>query len=325
MKGHAWKMLVVAFFVSGTTADAQFMNFGPGSTIQGDFLRGAGVAAFGEGYYNEATARAFAINTQTVANWNDYVERVTEYQTAKWFRHMRAVYAKRQDLWRGIQERLRNNPDEFSVLNGDALNNEMERMRAPNIAQSSFRYAPIALDIDMVRSIPFKLAEANANFSAQGLSIKGKKTWETALRGEEFAPERAAYDKALKAARDEQLEMRLSVPRIRALEKALADLQRKLDEVVGQGSPEYLDAKKQLNALQKGVSNLYNTKIERVFAELHTYSGSTVEDLMVFMRKFNLRFAAADSPEERDLYPKLYEIFRDQRQKVAQSDVPPAN
>ena len=325
MKSHAWKLLAVALFVSGTRADAQFMNFGPGSTIQGDYLRGAGAAAFGQGYYVEASARAFAINTQTVASWNDYVERVTEYQTQKWFRHMRAVYAKRQDLWKGIQEKLRTNPDEFAVLNGDALNNLMEQMRAPNVSQSSFRYAPITLDIDMVRSIPFKLAEANANFSFQGLSIKGKKTWEIALRGDEFALERAAYDNALKAAKAEQLETKLSVASIRALDKAVADLQRKLDEVVGAGNPEYLKAKNQLAVLQRGVNNLYNTKIERVFAELYTYAGTTVEELKEFMRKHNLRFAAADTPEERELYPKLYEIFKDQKDKVAQAEAPPAN
>ena len=326
MKNRVGKLLAAALvvFLSGTRADAQFMNFGPGSTIQGDFLRGEGAAAFGQGFYNEATARAFAINTQTVANWNDYVTRCTEYQTEKWFRHMRAVYTKRQELWKGIQERLKNNPMEFQVLNGEALNTLMDQMRAPNVSSYSFRNSLITLDTDMVRAIPFQLAEANAKFSLQGLSIKGKKTWEIGLRGEEFARERAAYDDALKAAREEQLETKLSVNSIRALEKALGDLQRKLDEVVGPGNPEYLKAKNQISALQRGVANLYNTKIERVFAELHTYTGSTVEELKDFMRKHNLRFAAAETPEERELYPRLYEIFKDQRDKVAKNEAPPA-
>jgi len=43
---------------AASPAQAQFAFVGPGSTVQGDYLRGVGVAAFGMGIYNHETAIA---------------------------------------------------------------------------------------------------------------------------------------------------------------------------------------------------------------------------------------------------------------------------
>ena len=56
--------------------------------------------------------------------------------------------------------------------------------------------------------------------------------------------------------------------------------------------------------------------IEQALGEIDKYSGTTVNDLRLFMQKYNLRFDAAKTPEERKLYPALYAALQQQREKV---------
>jgi hypothetical protein len=58
--------------------------------------------------------------------------------------------------------------------------------------------------------------------------------------------------------------------------------------------------------MEKATNLLKTLKIQPVMAELDRYAGTTVNDLRLFMRAHNLRFAAADSADERRLFPELY-------------------
>jgi len=48
-----------------------------------------------------------------------------------------------------------------------------------------------------------------------------------------------------------------------------------------------------------------------------------VNDLKIFMRKYGLRFGRADSPDERKLYPELYETLRIQKEKFVELEMTP--
>jgi hypothetical protein len=54
--------------------------------------------------------------------------------------------------------------------------------------------------------------------------------------------------------------------------------------------------------------------VEAVIAEIETYPGTTVADLLDFMRRFNLRFSPAEAPSERQLYKALYGLLVRQRE-----------
>ena len=67
-------ILTLALLVlTGPSALAQFNFVGPGSTAEGDYLRGVGVAAFGMGVYNQQTAVANSINADTAMRVNEYI------------------------------------------------------------------------------------------------------------------------------------------------------------------------------------------------------------------------------------------------------------
>jgi hypothetical protein len=57
----------------GSNAKSQFNFVGPGSTAEGDYLRGVGAAAFGMRVYNEQTAVANSINAGTEMRLNQYL------------------------------------------------------------------------------------------------------------------------------------------------------------------------------------------------------------------------------------------------------------
>ncbi len=62
-----------------------------------------------------------------------------------------------------------------------------------------------------------------------------------------------------------------------------------------------------------------------MIGELDKYSGTTVNDLKVFMREHHLRFAGARTPEERQLFPELRELLAKQRDLLKGADQPAAN
>ena len=65
--------------------------------------------------------------------------------------------------------------------------------------------------------------------------------------------------------------------------------------------------------------------IERIIAEIDTYPGTSVGDLIAFMQRHNLRFGVADSPNENELYAGLFDSLVQQREQVTlppEPDIP---
>ena len=67
------RRILGALLIVSLTGTAQAQYIGAGSTPAGDYLRGVGIAAYGMGIYNERTAVANSINTETFIRWNEYV------------------------------------------------------------------------------------------------------------------------------------------------------------------------------------------------------------------------------------------------------------
>jgi hypothetical protein len=57
---------------------------------------------------------------------------------------------------------------------------------------------------------------------------------------------------------------------------------------------------------------LYSPQMEKVIAELEDYQGTTLGDLLGFMQGFNLRFAPANSYQQRQIYVSLYPMLAEQ-------------
>jgi hypothetical protein len=309
---------------NGPSASAQF--FAPGSTPEGDYLRGLGIAAWGMGSYNLNTAQAESINVDTFIRFNEYMAAVVKEMTREYIAKKLHDAAQRKEFFKQFRQHIIESPEAREVLNGEAMNAIIEKLLDPKIGESTFRVAEfqVPLPAEMIRHIPFALSEKGERFSMDRLSLKGKGKWTVALEDERFQREKKAYERALDKALEQAFDGKMQIASIDRVEEAADDLFRRLDEVVGPSSDRlYIEAKERLNELKSAVRLLKTDKVERAIGEIDKYSGTTVNDLKLFMQKHNLRFAAAKTLEERRLFPDLYARLVQQRDKVSIPEAAP--
>jgi hypothetical protein len=310
-------LALLAIALYGASAEAQWIvgGLGPGSTVEGDYLRGVGVAAWGLGSYNLQTAQAMSINVDTTIRWNEYFWSVLRYINRENAENHARIYARHQANYEKILERIRNTPEEHDVMTGDALNAEMEKLNDPRIYGGYFQSNALPLSADIIRTIPFSLDEKGARFSMLRLSTKGKGKWPIALRDDRFTRERKAYERAFDNALDQQISGKMGIDDIKVVEDTIEALARKLDEVIKPSDdPLYVESFVRIRELRTSVKTLKYLRVEIVIGEIEGYAGTTVNDLRVFMQKHKLRFDRAETKEERELYPRLYAALVEQRE-----------
>ncbi len=317
--------LVISVLATG--ARAQYTWIGPGSTPQGDYLRGVGIAAYGLGVYNERTAVADQINANTLIMLNEYMWNVAKNENLENAAHRAAVRAKHAEDYKKIQDRIQNDPESIDVLDGSALNTKLWELLDPKVSESTSRHANVPLDADIIRRVPFKLAEKGETFSMRRLSLKGKKKWAVAFQDPGFASLCRAYELAVDNALELAIEGKMKESAIADVEKAVENLEDKLRATPQlfelRRQSEASEARAQLDRLRKTARLFMSLPIQRVFGEVDSYHGTTVDDFRLFMRRHNLTFARADSPDERILYFQLYTALLEQRNKVTGSEKAP--
>ena len=310
--------VIAVVLATGAVARAQFNWVGAGSTPQGDYLRGVGVAAYGMGVYNLDTAQANAINVNTEIRWDEYVTFYFARENEAKARYREAQRERHEENYKTILARIRERPQERDLQNGDALNALLEQLNDPKIQESSFRSARVPLPADVVRRIPFRVDAEGAEFSMHRLIPRGTGKWPVALQDDRFAHDRRAYERAVDAALEQQIAGKMSMEVIRGVKDAVENLSRSLDAAVTPGKDQlYRESKDRIKELRAMAKLLESHKIELALGEIDKYAGVTVNDLRMFMRDYKLRFAASSTPDERDLYPGLYEALLVQKKMMA--------
>jgi vacuolar-type H+-ATPase subunit E/Vma4 len=316
---------LIALSVLGASASAQVIF--PGSTPQGDYLRGVGVAAAGLGVYNYNTAMANSINADTEIRVNEYISAVVQYQARRYAERRARDLDERKKAYEQNLQRIKENPEERDVRNGDTLNALAHELVGPGVGESTLRYKPVPLPVDVVRRIPFRLGSENVVFSMQRLTARGKAKWPPALQDPAFTHARSSYERAVDTVLEQQIEGKMRIDAIHAVEAAVEDLFRTLDQVVDASRDKklYNEAKNRITEFQKMAKNLLKShQIELVIGELDVYSGTTVRDLLAFMEKYKLGFADAQTPWEIELYPELYARLKLQGENVKVSPEKPS-
>jgi hypothetical protein len=316
MRGAAIALGLVILSL-GTTARAQNIWLAPGSTAQGDYLRGLGVAAIGMGFFEVADATAFSMNTDTLMRIDLYIGACAAYEAKMHSARLKADAAREKEYWNKIRQRLKENPESLDVDRGDALNVLLEELNGGKFQDSAQREIKVPLPVELVRRIPFKLGEKGVkSFSMEKLMAKGRSNWPVAFQDEQFARQRRAYEKARERALDQQVAGKVEKSSIDLLEATVNDLQVKLDEVYLPTDKRYIDAMERMRQLHETVEMLRWTKIQLALAELDQYPGQTVNDLRIFMHRHNLQFSSGTTPDERELLPQILEKLKMHRIKM---------
>jgi hypothetical protein len=281
---------------------------GWGSTPQSSLARGLGYFNMGRGAYNEQTAVARSINTDTVMRWNQYAYQ--SHVTASNSYRARLL-ARRASINRAraeTQEQLRDNPSNRDITDGDALNLLLGDLT--NGANSSTRRITTPLRHELIPEIPFAYASEGITICLDHMTMNEQ--WPLALRVEDFKPEREGLRKAVQVALEEDKKGDLEPATVEAVQAAVDRFRLKFEKLVPQSSPDYIPAHDTIKAMAGLTKMLYSPKVEEILAELEDYQGTTLGDLLSFMQAFNLRFAPANSFRQRQIYLKLYPMLAEQ-------------
>jgi hypothetical protein len=319
MKRIATSVLLVLALLE-TPALAQFGRgggFGGASTAPGDYLRGIGIEAWGQGLYNLNTAQATSILVDADIRLESYLGAVFQAEREQYKKLLDQRIAKEKRDYETIKERIRDHPETLDVFKGTALNAAFEQLNDPSIQEASRRTAPVPIPREMIRRIPFKLDQKNLEFSLQRLTARGKGKWPVALQQDNYALDRKYYEAAIDKALDQMIDGKVDKQTIETYKNVVSDMTNKLErEYDGRAEDRlYREAKTRLREMGGATELMKAQKLQSVLLDIDRYKGKTVDDLRDFMHRHNLKFAAVsdDSADERQAYNELYEAVDQMR------------
>ncbi len=326
MSGLVFGMLLLLVALSGQ-AHAQwgygsypygYGGFGWGGwagTGQGDIARGLGYFAMGEGIYNEQTAVARAIDTDTAIRWNQYVYLSQQEATRHYFARRDAAIARDRDAYDALMKRIQDDPTAHEIENGDALNAALDQLSDPRIHSSALRMADTPISSRTIREIPFRHSPEAITFSLA--QLKAASHWPAVLLEPRFADEREEFEKVVEAIRKETDETGQVAPaNLTRLRGVIARLKDKLAAHPLQDNAENQEAVNFIKMAAALSRMLEKPQIEEVLSELNKIEKTTVGHLLGFMHTFTLRISPATTPRQRQVYDELFPVIDRTRDKI---------
>jgi uncharacterized protein (TIGR03067 family) len=335
MRKLACTTIACLFAVGVLTVRGQDVVF-PGSTIEGDVLRGQGQFLKGAAWYELNKAQADALNAKTMIAWNRELSRVYAEEEATLneaeARKKAGARARKEEVKRKVAERedrLRTKPTSDDIIKGDALNALLVDLSDPAIGESSWRGAKVALPNELsIRSLVFQFAPKRGDKTSKTLSagvialsrldVEGR--WPVFLRSEKLAPEREAYDKAYGNVRDKSLASSLDLESVLELDNAVEALKAKVASAVP-AKRNFQSEASHFVADMKQATRMFDANTigfaQEMLADTQRHEAHTVGELLAFMRKYRLLFANADkTPTAGQNYGQLFHLMGEQSKKL---------
>lgn len=302
----------------------------PSSTVEGDSTRFNGFAAAMSaqstgvatalnslGFYNMCQAQADQIDAATSMAWMDYYKRSMHEEHMQSLANRAARRKRLIELYNRRKDRVANNPNELDLLSGDALNSLLEQLSDPKLDSSALRKGGQSIPGETIQRIALKYASRGLTISLGRLTVRDG--WPPALRDDRFALERKGYHAAVQAVLERNLAGKLTPEDHKSLQAAVLALKRKLSATIPESDRlDYVQAKAFIDDLDDAIAPLRDADAQTVLAGLDRYAGTTVGDVVVFMQRYNLRFAQALSRDERESYHLLYATMVRLRDQVTQ-------
>ena len=324
-----------AILVAALSSQAQDV-IGPGSTVQGDILRGEGVYLRGRGIYELYSAKGRRIDAGTeimIQKWNKQVydaymrERASHIQSRK--SKTVALEAARQKEMAEKELRLRTTPNDADVVNADALNALLADLSDPMILPSVWRATSVALPGKIsIRSLFFRFApkfgDKNSGTLTSNLIALGRldpsREWPIFIPQDKVGAECRAYESTYKALLDQCEKDKLKLETVTKVDLALAALKNKVATAVPTERKFRETALKYVTDMQVATKNFDASTIFFFFYFMgytEFYTPQTVGELLAFLRKYRLYFAtAAGRPEDGEIYRDLFNLLREQKEKL---------
>jgi hypothetical protein len=288
---------------------------GGAQTPQGSIATGLGAYAAGAGYYNQQTAVARSINTDTAMRFNEYMYESEQEATRQHHARLAGARADNTKAIQQIQDRLRNHPDAHDIRTGDALNAAVAEIEDPRAYTRILKKAQVKIGGELIRDIPFRYAPGAITVSIHRLT---REPPPPALLTADFDEDRAAFKVFGTEIRKNLAEG--EKPDAETVKKALAVIdaaEAKADRILPRNTKDRTDVDKYLKALHGLLGMLQTPAIDILLAGVEKHPDATLGELLGFMSAFNLRFGEAKTPRQQQVYDSLYPKLVDLRDEVA--------
>ncbi|RUL86298.1 hypothetical protein [Tautonia sociabilis] len=292
-------------------------GWGGAGTIGGSVAQGMGVFAAGVGQFNEQTAIARSIETDTRMRLNEYLWQSEQIRRQQQAEQAAARRRRTNESISQIQDRILNNPDRADIVSGDTLNAILNELRSPAVPDSLLVNAGTDLSLtgEQIRRIPLRFASKGVVISAHRLAAED--SWPAPLRAPAFADLKRQYQALVEEARnrpeDEEVSDETIVKGIQIINQLRALAEQQLS------GPDYAAAERYLKAQAGLLQMARQPDIRKVLEAAYKKDVVPLANALLGMDTFNLGFGPADDPEEQEVYLRtLYPMMSELRNRVAQ-------
>jgi len=293
-------------------------------TPGGDEARGMGMFAMGLGQYEKMSAIGRSIDTDTIMRWNEYMHETQETANRARLARRARQSERNRELTDAIQKRLRDNPESRDIQSGAALNVALEEIDDPRVYTKALRGAKVRIGADRIRNIPFRYGAGAISIGIHQLATG---SFPPALSGPEFAADREAL-KTLDQQLFEQIDDDKDVDAalVNKFLAAIYAIEERVAKTLPANGLQRAQADKFLKAMHGLVVMLKTPPIGELVAGVEKRPDASLGELLSFMTAFNLRFGAATTPQQQEVYRFLFPLLdalRDQVAPALSSTAPP--
>lgn len=292
-------------------------GWGGAGSIQGDVAQGMGVFAAGMGQYNEQTAVARSIETDTRMRLNEYLWQSEQVRRQQQAEKAAAQRQRTNQAITDIQDRVLNNPQRSDIVSGDTLNAILHELRSPSVADSLLENAASDLTLtgEQIRVIPLRFASKGVVISAHRLAAEDN--WPAPMQTPAFEPLEDQYQALVEEARnlpeDQEIPDETIVKGIQIINQMRALAQQELS------GADYAAAERYLKAQAGLLQMARQPNIRQVLEAAYKKETVPLANAILGMDSFNLSFGKADDPDEQEMYLRtLYPMMAELRSRVAQ-------
>ena len=311
-------LLGLILSVSAVTAQAQYGRYGGwggwgggASSLQGDMMRGAGVAAAGAGAYNQQTAVARSINANTAMQVNQYMYEVNKTNAKYYYTRSANKQKEASSTGEAIYKRLHDDPSGLDIHTGDALNVVLDELTNPAVYAQVISSSTRPIDSAARQEHPVSIRRQHDRDQPGGLQRARRSR--LPMTTEDFAPDRAAIKAIAAKVRSEIQSQGQASARdageLLAWRSRL--LKAKADRPLAARITQPRSKSTITSRLSIGLSKMLETpSVDQYLAQLKKGETTTLGHLIAFMHTFNLRFGAAKTPVQEQTYDQLYPLAR---------------
>ena len=214
---------------------------------------------------------------------------------------------ERERVQREELRRSRNDPPATEIWSGGALNVLLDD--AKKITSLGLQSGSPPLDAELLAKINVTTGKRDANI---GLIRSGKVTWPLLLRRQPFKNDREYFDQLVARAPEEAGRNKMDADAVEEMMQVINRLDKELKALVRAQRDDdlwtptlYIDARSFLNQLRDSVKVLMQPDVAQYLGGRYRAQGKDVAELVDYMGKNGLRFAAA-TPGSEGAYSALH-------------------